>query len=212
MHILSECHILFVKGGIVMWPLLVCALAAAVIAVERLVFMWRMDLGRDDEAVNQACDLVGRGNIDGALKAIEPVDDPAARVIAGGIRQIDHGLADAMQIQAEKELDKMRQGLSVMDTIITMAPLLGILGTVTGIIRSFNLLNVAGLQDPRVATGGLAEALITTAAGLVVALAALIPYNFINTRVQKAARRMEHAATRIEVAHRSGGRKRQDPG
>lgn len=204
METMLQIYRYFIKGGVVMWPLLVCALAAAVVAVERMIFMWRMELVSDDARLKQVHDLVENGAIKDALQVAEEGDDPAARVIASGLKQISHGLADAMQIQAERELDKMKQGLSVMDTIITMAPLLGILGTVTGIIRSFNLLNAGGLQDPRVATGGLAEALITTAAGLVVALCALMPFNFLQTRIQKAVRRIDHAATQIEVAYRSG--------
>jgi biopolymer transport protein ExbB len=107
-----------------------------------------------------------------------------------------------MQVEAEQQLDRMRTGFSVLDTIITMAPLLGILGTVTGIIKSFNLLQGAGLQDPRLTTGGISEALITTAAGLTVALATLMPYNYLLSRLRRVSRRLEHTATQFEVVFR----------
>ena len=98
----------------------------------------------------------------------------------------------------------MKHGLNVLDTIITMAPLLGILGTVLGIIQSFDLLGQSGIQDPKAVTGGIAQALITTAAGLSVALVTLVPFNILVSRVQRATRLLENVTTQLEIAHRKG--------
>ena len=109
-----------------------------------------------------------------------------------------------MQVAAENEIARMKRGLNVLDTIITMAPLLGILGTVLGIIESFDLLGMSGIEDPKAVTGGIAQALITTATGLSIALATLVPFNYLVSRVQKATKGLENVTTRFEVAYRRG--------
>jgi biopolymer transport protein ExbB len=87
----------------------------------------------------------------------------------------------------------------VLDTIITLAPLLGLLGTVTGLIRSFGLLGAQELEAPAAITGGIAEALIATAFGLGIAIVALIPFNYLNARLEETRRQMEDAATHLEL-------------
>jgi biopolymer transport protein ExbB len=114
----------------------------------------------------------------------------------------EHGLMEAMEVAAGDEIERMKRGLPILDTIITMAPMLGILGTVTGIIKSFNLLGTVGVADPRAATSGLAEALITTAAGLIVALATLVPFNYFVSRVTSSAKHLEQVAAQFGVAYR----------
>ena len=98
----------------------------------------------------------------------------------------------------------MKSAMAILDTIITMAPLLGILGTVTGIIQSFDLLGQLQVEDPRGVADGIAEALITTAAGLVIALGTLLPFNYFISRIQRETRRLEQVATQFEVVYRKG--------
>lgn len=98
----------------------------------------------------------------------------------------------------------MKKGMAILDTIITMAPLLGILGTVTGIIKSFDLLGAMQMEDPRGVATGIAEALLTTAAGLIIALGTLLPFNYFISRIQQESRRLEQLATQFEVAYRKG--------
>lgn len=193
---------LFSKGGPIMWPLLICSIVAVALALERVVNLVKIEMSADADLLGNIFGLVEKGRCDEAIATGKPSSDPAISVIVEGLIHRDHGLADAMQVEAEQQLDRMRTGFSVLDTIITMAPLLGILGTVTGIIKSFNLLQDAGLSDPRLTTGGISEALITTAAGLVVALATLIPYNYLLSRVRRVTRRLEHTATQFEVVFR----------
>jgi biopolymer transport protein ExbB len=100
---------------------------------------------------------------------------------------------------AERELARYDRGLSTLDTIITLAPLLGLLGTVTGMMGSFNMLGGSELGSPTAITGGIAEALIATAFGLGVAITALIPFNYLNARLEQARREIQDAAAHVEI-------------
>jgi biopolymer transport protein ExbB len=192
---------LFVKGGPVMWPLLACSLISATLTIERAMFWWRESRREDEERVERMFQLAERRNYDAAAGLGREEADSVARVLASGLAHREHGLVEAMEVAADREVTRMKRGLAVLDTIITLAPMLGILGTVTGIIRSFNLLGSSGIEDPRAATSGLAEALITTAAGLVVALVTLVPFNYFVARVQAAARRLQQVATQFQVTY-----------
>jgi biopolymer transport protein ExbB len=105
-----------------------------------------------------------------------------------------------MESAATEEVQRMRRFMRVLDTMITVAPLLGIFGTVLGIITSFEMLGTAGIQDPKAVTAGVAQALITTAAGLAIAIFSLFPYNYFNAKVEMAAQDMEKYATGLEIA------------
>jgi biopolymer transport protein ExbB len=148
--------------------------------------------------------LAERGDF-ARLPAVKPRRlDWASRVLHAGVKQRDHGLTEAMQVEADSAVEAMKQGLGVLDTIVTMAPLLGILGTVLGIIESFDLLGASGIEDPKAVTGGIAQALITTAAGLAIALVTLVPLNYFIGRTERAVRRLQQIATHFEVAYRRG--------
>jgi biopolymer transport protein ExbB len=191
----------FLRGGPVMWPLLLCSLVAMTIVLERLFFFGRLELRRDEALLDEVFRMTSEGRYREACEKGKKSYDPAVRVLVSGLEHREYGLSDAMQMEGERELDTMKTGLSVLDTMITLAPLLGILGTVTGIIQCFDLLQSAGVQDPRAATGGLAAALITTVAGLVIAIASVLPYNYFTSSIQKTARRLEHSAVQFEVAY-----------
>jgi len=104
-----------------------------------------------------------------------------------------------LEAQAKQELGPMRRYLGVLDTMITLAPLLGIYGTITGMIRAFGFLSRAGLPDPQLVAAGIAEALITTAAGLTVAILAIPPYNFFAAKTEEIAHEIERSATALEL-------------
>ncbi len=197
----------FLRGGVIMWPLLACSLLALTIVIERAIVFARYAARRRDEEDNVARLLAAlrQGRCDEAIAIGEsPSAGPACRLLAEGLRNREFGLAESLQIAADRRLDALRHGLSVLDTVITLAPLLGILGTVTGIIRSFHLLSAAGAEDPATVTAGIAEALITTAAGLIVAITALVPFNFFLSRLRRHARDLEQTLHRCEGAYRQG--------
>jgi biopolymer transport protein ExbB len=196
----------FDRGGFAMWLLLVCSLVATTITIERLVVFWRnrraTALGAG--AVDQVLELAAAGRFDEAETQARQPSGMACRILALGLHHRDLGLHDSLEEAANAELDYLRRGLAVLDTIITLGPLLGILGTVTGIIRSFHVLGVNDTVDPTVVTGGIAEALLTTAAGLAVAIFALIPFNFFIAKVRQRARTLEHTIHQFEMAYGRG--------
>ena len=102
------------------------------------------------------------------------------------------------------ELQRFSQGLPILDTAITLAPLLGLLGTVTGMIHAFGLLGSNELSGPTVITGGFAQALIATACGLGIAIIALIPFNYLNARLEEARHEIEDTVTHLELILKSG--------
>ena len=104
-----------------------------------------------------------------------------------------------MEAAAADEIKHMRRFMGVLDTMITVAPLLGIFGTVLGIITSFEVLGSAGIEHPQAVTGGIAQALITTAAGLGIAILSVFPYNYFSSRVENAAMLIEKYATSLEI-------------
>ena len=190
------------RGGPVMWPLLGCSLVSLTITIERLLYWMRQKWAFSTVRIDRILELTDAGEY-AAAGAVDGVGrDAVSGVLAAGLKHRQHGLSEAMQVEAGRRIDAMKQGLAVLDTIVTMAPLLGILGTVLGIITSFDLLGASGIEDPKAVTGGIAQALLTTAAGLTVAIVTLIPLNYFVSRTQRETRRLEQIATQFEVAYR----------
>jgi len=187
-----------------MWPLLLCSLISLTITIERVIFWWKGKNHRDENLVQTLFRQTEQGEFEAALSSGQETLDLTALVLLAGLAQRQFGLRQNMEVEAEDQIRVMKRGLSTLDTIITMAPLLGILGTVLGIIESFEFLSLSGVQDPKAVMGGIAQALITTAAGLTVALLTLIPYNYFMARTEKAIKDFEKLGTRFEMAFQKG--------
>jgi biopolymer transport protein ExbB len=187
------------KGGPVMIPLVVCSVVALAVVIERLGFWWRHgDVGPAERAL----ELAERGKLDEAIEVARAARTATARVIAAGLAERQAPPAAAMEAAAQAEMGRLRRYLPVLDTIITLSPLLGLLGTVTGMIAAFGILSTSGMNQPNAITGGVAEALIATAAGLAVAIASLVPYNYFLSRAEHAMDAMERLASRLDLALR----------
>ena len=187
------------KGGPIMWPLLLTSVVSLSVVIERLWFIAAVASRRQPQVVESMLAEVERGNIPAAIKAGETSPDFVAATIVYGLQQRERSLSNALLRAANHHLKRFNQGLSVLDTVITLAPLLGLLGTVTGMIRAFGLLGGRELDAPTVITGGIAEALIATAFGLGVAIVALIPFNVLNARLEEARHELEDASTHLEL-------------
>jgi len=198
---------LMLKGGPVMWPLLACSVVALTVVFERLIFWIILSVRKNQELVNRIFTLTETGEFDTAIREGEASPCLVCRILASGLAHRNYGLAQSLEAAAMHEIEKMKHRLSILDTIITAAPLLGILGTVSGIIVSFDLLGDAGIEDPKAVTGGIAQALITTATGLSIAIVTLLPYNALTRKVEKVTRYLEQLITCYEVTVQKGMQK-----
>ncbi len=195
---------LFHKGGMLMYPLLLCSFISLTITIERMIFWLREKRKSNATLIEKMLREVEKGNFAGALSMAKDDRDAIGRIIAYGLAHRDISMENSLELAAKDELDKMKRGLFLLDTIITISPLIGILGTVLGIIHSFDFLGVSGAEDPKAVTSGIAQALITTAAGLSVAIGTLIPYNYFSNRFQQATRKMEKYITSLEILYQKG--------
>lgn len=203
-------HELIQKGGVLMWPLLACSLITVAIVVERLIFWAGVYLGRNQSQINQIFEQTELGDFETAVAAGRKTRCMTCRILSAGLAHRNYGLIENLEAAAGAEIAAMKRGLSVLDTIITLAPLLGILGTVSGIIASFDLLGQAGIEDPKAVTGGIAQALITTAAGLTVAIITLLPYNALVRKVEKVTHYLEKMCSCYVVTVQKGEEVRRE--
>ncbi len=192
---------LFKDGGPVMYPLMLCSLIAMTVVIERIIFWLILDSRRNQPLVDDVLELCRMGDWEAVRKKTRGSKDYIIRILVSGILHREFSMSKAMESTAADEIKEMRHSMGILDTMITVAPLLGIFGTVTGIITSFEALGTMGIEHPRAVTAGIAEALITTAAGLAIAIPSVIPYNFFNSRVENAARLIEKYATSLEIVY-----------
>ncbi len=201
----TDLSILIERGGIVMVPLLCMSVASLCLIIERIWFWVSLHGPGRAEHLSKLNQAFRMGNLKAITKLV-----PANRSIYDQVsRQIlEHGATDAVAIEAvETQRPRVDRFMTSLSTIITAAPLLGILGTVFGIIKSFDLLGgQQTLTDPQMVSVGIAEALLTTAMGLAIALITLFPYMIFRAHVERSLGRMESliaAAQQGVAANRS---------
>jgi biopolymer transport protein ExbB len=187
-----------IKGGPVMVPILLCAFVAAAVVGERCFWWLRESSRRDPEKLEKILAALENGDINAAVQIAEGSLDPIIRMIYRGLNHVHTSLQGALQLAAGIELERAGRFLTVMDTLVTLAPLLGLLGTVTGLMRAFLSVGSAELSVVAV-TGGIGEALIATACGLGIAIISLIPFNYFSGRLTRLQFELEAAATNVEM-------------
>jgi biopolymer transport protein ExbB len=192
---------ILIKGGWMMIPLAVCSLVAITIIIDRFMFFKRVGRPHQGEDVIAA---VRQGNMEAAIDMVKRPPEkspspPVMRVLSAGITH-PADPEGAMSAAGVGELSEMRRGLVALDTIITASPLLGLLGTIIGMIDSFKVMASTGLGQPHAVTGGVAEALIATATGITIAVITLIPYNYFLSRIERETDLIEVYSTRLEMA------------
>jgi biopolymer transport protein ExbB len=188
----------FHKGGPVMWPILIVSIIALTVVIERCFWWTGRWFRRDPKRIEKVFTAIEHGDTAEASRLSRGSRDPVLRMMWNGLNHQHASLQGALQVAAGIEIKRAGRFLVVMDTLVTLAPLLGLLGTITGLIRSFSFLGNEELAVQAV-TGGIAEALIATACGLGIAIFALIPFNFFTSRVSNLEFELQTAATNLEV-------------
>jgi biopolymer transport protein ExbB len=189
---------IFEKGGPIMWPLLVTAILAFFTVAERFIFLMIEQRRRDPKAMEDFLASISQGDTEDAIRISEESKYHVLRTLGYALTHKSKSLANAIMYAQEQEMKRFRRGIPILDTVITLAPLLGLLGTVTGMMGSFSLIG-GELSAPGAITGGIAEALIATAFGLGIAITSLIPFNYLNTKMEEARIETETAATQLEL-------------
>ena len=190
---------LFQHGGPIMWPLMLCAIFSVAVMLERFIAINRA--AADTEGLTERVrTMLNSGQVNEALKLCETTPGPIPALLAKGIRNRNldsDSIERAMEELALRETPLLYKRLGVLDTVITIAPLLGLLGTITGMMSTFSVISTAGQNNPTAITGGIGEALIATACGLAIAIITLIGYNYLSEKVKEIISDMEIRATQL---------------
>jgi biopolymer transport protein ExbB len=189
-------------GGPLMWPIILCSIGAAAIILERL---WTLQDKRvvPPDLTQKVRHLIETNQINDKVIAALQQNSALGQLLAAALANRHRSrevIMERLEDSGRHIVHELERFLSTLGTIAGVSPLLGLLGTVTGIIKSFNAIQAGGMGDPRALSGGIAEALIATAAGLCVAIPALISYRFLRGRVERIVVEMEKDAVRIADA------------
>lgn len=203
----------FIQGGLFMWPLLFFSLLALTIIIERVIVFHKAKINVNEFLTKVRKALLVNRNVKEAIKVCEQYRGPVASVVKAGLLRHGHDREDiekTIENAALYELDRLEKRLGGLATTANVAPMLGFLGTVSGMIKSFGTLATSGLSNPGAVAAGISEALITTAAGLIIAIPAQLAYNFFTTKVTRFVRDIETASnmlmeTFIEMDSKGGG-------
>jgi len=179
-----------------MVPLLGCSVIALAVVIERFMFWKRIG---SQEAAESLLRSVEQRDFAKAMKTGEAARSPVARVLVAGLAHRNPSPGKAMEVAAQAQISTLKKRLAILDTIVTLAPLLGLLGTVIGMIGSFDIMSASGIGQPHAVTGGVAEALIATATGLLIAILTLVPYNYFSNRAERETEQIEYYASRLEL-------------
>lgn len=200
---------LFQRGGFVMWPLLLCSIAALAIIFDRLWFFVVASREEDGEVVGEALAAIAGGRRLEAMQVVRKHQGPAASIVGAALAHAGQPMPvveEAMSRAGRLELLRMQRGLGTLEAIITVAPLLGLLGTVTGIIRTFNVVGaMAGLSTPAQMAPGIAEALFTTAFGLMIASPSVIFHAIFTHQIDRRVTTINNLGGQILQAFAKGG-------
>jgi biopolymer transport protein ExbB len=193
---------LFADGGWMMYPLVLCSMIALGVIIAKAWTLWLAHKGTT-RVIAEVEQAAMSGDIDGAIQVAHDTAGPAAAILLAGLRRIKRKRLGAGELEAAVattgtiELGFLERGLVILATIANVAPLMGFLGTVAGMILAFAAIEAAGDVDPSLVAGGIKVALLTTAAGLVVAVPVNIAYNTFVTRIDRLIIDMEQGAQKI---------------
>lgn len=199
----------FYKGGWIMFPILLTSIAALAVIIERILWWTTEARKQDSDKLNQVYAALEKKDLKVASGLARTSEDPILRVIWHGLNHHYDSLEGALQLAAGIEIERAGRFLVVMDTIVTLAPLLGLLGTVTGLMKAFFKLGNSELSEGAI-TGGIAEALIATACGLTIAVVCLIALNYFSAKVAKFTFQLQNACTNIVILVKAATNKTKD--
>lgn len=183
----------FEKGGVLMYPIFISSLLAITIFFERMFYLKGIKT-KSKRFVLRLNNLIKKGSINLAISACRKSPTPISQIMLAGLMKYGQSrkeIKEAIEDSANQEIPLLEKHLSTLATIGNITPLLGLLGTVFGMIKAFNVIAVMGVGKPEALAGGISEALLTTAFGLSIAIPTIVIYNYLSNRVDKIIREME---------------------
>ena len=194
---------IFLKGGPLMWPILLCSVFALAIIIERVWYLRKIQIDTR-QFLNRILDKMKRHQIKEALEICEAKKNPISQILKAGILKYDRGrqqIKEAIEDAALYEEPHLERNMSALATVAHISPLLGLLGTVVGLVGCFQIIQAksTALQpvSPGDLAGGIWVALLTTVAGLIVAIPAFVAYNYLVSRINNFMLEMEKASTEL---------------
>lgn len=191
---------IFFKGGFVMWFILLSSIIGLAVIIDRFIVLRRAKINVPAFMV-RIRGLIKKKDISGAISYCMQEKSPIANIVRKGLKKYKYGhdrVKESIENAGSQEISKLEKGLPVLATVAGIAPLLGFLGTVTGMIQAFmKIQDLAGAANPSDLAGGIWEALITTAFGLIVGIPALALYNYFLSSVKKLVGEMETVANDV---------------
>lgn len=192
---------LFIHGGPIMWPILITSFVCFTVAIERAIFIIREMISRQPEVVEKMLERVEQGDPEGAISLGKKSSDFVARILTYALSHREQSLTNAFVRASNQELKRYQAGGAVLDTTVTAAPYLGLLGTVTGMMATFGALrestDIASASNDLM--GGIGEALIATMCGLGIAIFGLIPFNILNAQTEQAKHDISDASNALAL-------------
>ena len=197
---------LIVRGGIFMYPIIFCSIVALAVFLERLWVLRRNSI-LPPEFIRNVEDLIRKQKIADALFLCQGDASSIARIFFAGLKNAGRGMwlvKESIEERGGREAAMLAKHSGILSTIANLAPLLGLLGTVSGMIKTFNVISVQGVGNPAPLAGGIAEALITTAAGLTVAIPTLVCHRIVRDKASSLIFEMEESSIKmIELMEKS---------
>jgi biopolymer transport protein ExbB len=189
----------FIRGGIMMYPLLVSSILVIAIVIDRLIYFRNIRVG-EKELFDQVKDKLKSHGPEASIAYCDQAGGPVAAMLKAGLKHHGrerHRVEDSIERESLTEIPKLKKFLPGLNTIASISTLMGFTGTVMGMIRAFNSIAGAGTTSPAIVAGGIAEALTTTATGLVIAIVALIFYHYFSHRADRILLEVERASRNL---------------
>ena len=191
------------KGGPVMYPIILCSIIAFAIVMERLYHLYKAKIDTKDFMSNVDI-TIKRNRIAEAIKICEKTPGPIAHIVKAGVMKHDRSrqeIRESIEDAGHQEVPRLEKHISLLATIAHVSPLLGLLGTVTGMVKAFQIIQEKSASfnpvSPGDLAGGIWEALLTTVAGLIVAIPTVVAYNYLVNKVDEFVLEMERSATEV---------------
>jgi len=190
---------LIIKGGIFMYPIIFCSIVALALFLERLWVLRRKHI-IPEHFIQQVGELLKKQNISEAILLCQRDMSSIAKIFLAGLKNTQKGMwlvKEAIEERGGREAIILEKNVDILSTIANLTPLLGLLGTVSGMIKTFNAISAEGVANPAPLAGGIAEALITTAAGLCIAIPTLVCYRFLKDKAGSLIFEMEENSIKL---------------